>query len=213
MLFPLIQLTPIDVSAKASYLAIILVFLFAVFVTGKEKETHLVRLGLGFTLVADYFLVLSDDAELYGVVSFIFVQLAYCVYLFTQEKRRRVQSFSLAFRVTITAVLVIVCVIVLGRDTDALSLVSVIYYASLVSNVIFAYMLGRKERVLAIGLTLFAMCDLCIGLEVLTSSYFDSSALSFFYGDNLNLPWVFYQPSQVLIALSLFLKARKSSSN
>lgn len=213
VLFPLIQLTPADVSAKASYLSIVLVALFAVFFTGSEKKAHLVRLGLGFTLVADYFLVLADDAELEGVVAFIFVQTVYCIYLILNEKRQRVRTLNLISRTFLSVALTGITFIVLGQDTDALSVVSVIYYANLVVNVLFAFLLGKEERIFAIGLTLFAMCDLCIGLEVLTSSYLDSSTLSFFYGANLNLPWVFYQPSQVLIALYLLLKNRNKGAN
>ena len=32
--------------------------------------------------------------------------------------------------------------------------------------------------------------------------------LDFFYGAHLSLPWVFYQPSQTLIALSMWCRSR-----
>ena len=209
VLFPMIQLTSADVSAFSSYLAIVLVALFAFFVCRCRGAEHFIRVGILFTLVADYFLVLADDRQLEGVLAFIVVQLAYFLYLVLSEENRGVRNANIFTRVALSGVLVVAAIIVLGEDVDALSIASVVYYANLVSNIVFAFKLGRTERIFAIGLVLFAMCDLCIGLEVLFSSYLDSDAFSFFYGSNFNLPWVFYQPSQVLIALGLFSKKRK----
>ena len=204
VLFPLIQFTPADTSAVASYIAIVLVAICAFLTVGMEEGGKYIRLGFIGTLVADYFLVLCDDAQLEGVVAFIFVQLAYCVYLLAKEERSRVSYANVLSRIGLTAVLMVCAMIILGTDTDMLVIASVIYYANLVVNAVFAFFLGKKERIFAIGLVLFAMCDLCIGLEVLFDTYLSSDALGFFYGAYINLPWIFYQPSQVLIALRLY---------
>ena len=153
--------------------------------------------------MADYFLVLKDDAQLEGVIAFIAVQLCYFAYLFVREERRKVRVANALARVLLSLVLVIACYLVIGESTDALSIVSVVYYANLVANIIFAFTLGKEARLFAVGLVLFAMCDLCIGLDVLFDSYLKSSDLDIFYGRYFNLPWVFYQPSQTLIALYL----------
>lgn len=205
-LFPIIQLTPGDVSAYASYSAIILVAVFALITVKGARAGHLIRLGIMFTLVADYFLVLADDSELEGVIAFCAVQLCYFAYLLIKEKRRSVKITNAVSRAVLSALLVVVAFTVLGEDTDPLAIVSVLYYGNLVANVVFAFLLGREERIFAIGLALFSMCDLCIGLEVLFDSYLDSSAFDFVYGAHLNLPWVFYQPSQALIGLHLGTK-------
>ena len=84
-----------------------------------------------------------------------------------------------------------------------------IYYGNLVANAVFAFLLGRRDRIFAIGLVLFGMCDIWIGLEVLFSSYLDSNLMDFVYNANYNLPWVFYQPSQTLIALNLLGKVNR----
>jgi uncharacterized membrane protein len=207
--FPLIQLTPGDVSAFWSYVAIVFVALYALFTFGSDPSTHFIRLGIGFTLLADYFLVLKSE-ELPGVLAFILVQAAYFVYLVLNEKRKRVRALNALSRILISAILVVAALLILGDGIDALAIASVIYYGNLIINAVFAFLLGRRERIFAIGLVLFAMCDLCIGLEVLFSSYLDSDALDFFYGANINLPWVFYQPSQVLIALRLYQRRDKS---
>lgn len=209
VLFPLIQLTPGDVSASASYLSIIVVALFVIIACKCRGADHLVRLGLLLTLVADYFLVLSDDKQIEGVAAFAVVQLCYCFYLIAKEERLYLCVLNTLTRIILAGVLIACAFVVLGADTDALSLISVIYYANLVTNMIFAFALGKGNRIFAIGLVLFAMCDLCIGLEILATEYLDSDVFAFFYGENINLPWVFYQPSQVLIALSLFKGKQK----
>ena len=208
VLFPLIQLTPARVSEVACYLAIVFVALFAAVTSGGEKEGHLIRLGIIFTLVADYFLVLADDAQLEGVIAFIAVQLCYFAYLFKREERTKVRVVNAASRIVLSILLVIAAFVVLGEDTDALAIASVLYYGNLVANAVFAFALGKEERIFAVGLVLFGMCDLCIGLEVLCSSYLESSVMDFMYGANLNLPWVFYQPSQTLIGLRLLTMVR-----
>ena len=203
-LFPLIQLLPADGSAFFSYVAIVCVALFALLTVRGEKDGHFIRLGILFTLFADYFLVISYDAELEGVLFFICAQLSYFAYLFAVENRGRVRFFNITTRVALSAVLVFVAFIVLGNDTDALAVASVIYYGNLLVNIVFAFLRYREEKLFAIGLVLFAMCDLCIGLDVLFGAYLklDISG-SIFYSAYHNLPWVFYQPSQVFIGLRL----------
>ena len=208
-LFPLIQFTPGGESAAWSYVAIVLVFVAAILSFSGPDATTLINVGLASTLVADDFLVLDGEKLLEGVIAFIFTQAAYFAYIFLTETQRCLRIANVTSRIGVSLVLVIAAFVVLGEDTDALAIASVIYYANLVLNTVFAFLRGRAERVFAIGLVLFCMCDLCIGLEVLFSSYLDSNAFSFFYGAHLNLPWVFYQPSQVLIALSLYLRKRK----
>ena len=208
-LFPLIQRGSGDTAVISCYLAIVCVALFALVTLRGEASGHFIRLGIAFTLVADYFLVIADDSKLEGVIAFIAVQACYFVYTFVSEDRRSVRLANAVSRVALTAVLTVSAFAVLGKDTDALAIASVIYYGNLLVNTVFAFLLGRRNLMFAIGLVLFCMCDLCIGLEVLFSSYLDASTMDFMYGANLNLPWLFYQPSQTLIGLSLWVKARK----
>ena len=210
-IFPLIQFTPGNVSAAWSYVSIILCVIIAFVFFDSDRAGHLIRMGLCCTLVADYFLVVDGDKLLEGVIAFTFVQAAYFAYLYLRERRRALRIANVISRTVVSLALIIGAFIVLGEDADALAIVSVIYYANLVINTVFAFTQGRRERVFAIGLLLFCMCDLCIGLEVLFSSYLGSDALDFFYGAYLSLPWVFYQPSQTLIALSMWCKSRSEA--
>ena len=168
-IFPLIQFTPGNVSAEWSYVSIILCVIIAFVFFDSDRADHLIRMGLCCTLVADYFLVVDGDKLLEGVIAFTFVQTAYFAYLYLRERRRALRIANVISRTVVSLALIIGAFIVLGEDADALAIVSVIYYANLVINTVFAFTQGRRERVFAIGLLLFCMCDLCIGLEVRTA--------------------------------------------
>lgn len=208
ILFPMIQIPPADISAAASYVAISLVALFAAVIFRGEQDGHFIRLGILFTLFADFFLVLLDDRLLEGVLCFIVVQGCYFIYLLVREDRTFVRRLNVYSRIALSLILVIATFLVLGMDTDALAVASVIYYGNLILNMVFAFLRFREEKLFAIGLALFAMCDLCIGLDVLFSSYLNSDVLSAIFSfPYMNVSWVFYQPSQVLIGLRLAQKA------
>lgn len=208
-LFPMIHLGRDGADVVGCYLAIVLVALFALVTLWGERDGHIIRLGIGFTLVADYFLVIAANSELEGVISFIAVQACYFAYTLVRETRTKVRYVNIASRIFIVVGLTITAFLVLGEDTDALAIASVIYYGNLVANAVFAFLLGKRDRIFAIGLVLFGMCDIWIGLEVLFSSYLDSNLMDFVYNANCNLPWVFYQPSQTLIALNLLGKVNR----
>jgi hypothetical protein len=207
-IFPLIQFTPGGVSAFWSYIAIILVVTMAFLSIGGDHRGDLVRLGLLSTLVADYFLVIDGERLLEGVIAFIFTQAAYFAYLLSVEPRRSVRIANVASRIAVSLVLVLAAFLVLGSGTDALAIASAIYYSWLVMNAVFAFARGRGELTFAIALVLFAMCDLCIGLDVLFDTYLGSDALAPLFSTGLNIFWIFYQPSQVLIALRLYQNRR-----
>ena len=179
------------------------------FITARrEWRSYLIRLGLLFTLVADYFLVVDSEMLLEGVIAFTLAQAAYFAYLLTVEHRVRVRNANVVSRVAISIVLVLAAILVLGASVDALAIASVIYYSNLVINAVFAFVADRRERTLAIALVLFAMCDLSIGLGVLFDTYLRSDALDFIFNSGFNLAWIFYQPSQVLIALRTYQKMK-----
>ena len=210
ILFPLIQIPPADISALFSYISIILVAIFAMTVRLKERDGHLVRLGIILTLVADFFLILCEDRMLEGVICFFFVQMCYFSYLLVREERVKLRVLNVIFRIALSIILIAVAAIVLGNDIGMLEIASVLYYGNLLMNCIFAFTRFGEEKLFAIGLALFAMCDMCIGVDVLFDTYLNSNALSFIFSyPYANVSWIFYQPSQVLIALHLMCKGRE----
>ena len=92
------------------------------------------------------------------------------------------------------------------NEADAVSVISMFYYANLLTNIIAASMQIKGNGLFLIGLILFIMCDTAIGINELIDTYLESENASkvtdAIFG-KFNVPWLFYVPSQTLIALSL----------
>lgn len=137
-----------------------------------------IAFALVLTSAADLFLlVLGRYLEL-GVLLFIAVQALYALHI------RRDTRGTLCLR----GLLVLALWGVLWRLKLAtpLNILAAVYFPQLLCNTALAW---GKDRVLALGLTLFVGCDICVGLWNLAG----------LAGPGM---WAFYLPSQVLIALS-----------
>ena len=69
-------------------------------------------------------------------------------------------------------------------------------------NLLFAFL--NKDHMLGIAFVLFLLCDTVIGLQVASSGYLpigEGSLLHRLLFSGFNLAWLFYLPSQVLLAL------------
>lgn len=185
---------------RVMFLSIVLCFLFALLYT--RKHNFLRTAALAFTVCADWCLVVCDPVEqLYGMCFFLVVQVLYAVYLYRTGKHKALAITRLALIAAIEAV----AFIVLGKNMDPLAGVSVAYYALLVTNIIDSFTQSKKDLLFPIGLLLFVMCDTVIGLQVASQGYLPIAKDSWLYTllfPSFNLAWVFYLPSQVLIALS-----------
>ena len=182
----------------SEYTSIVLCFLFAVL---HFKDLFIVG-GLAMTLCADYFLVICDPMrQLWGMVFFLAAQTFYAVKL----HRHALPWGFLVARVVLTVGVIAVSWVILGENADALALVSMAYYANLIWNMVCAFVRFREDRLLAIGFALFILCDTVIGLQVAAGGYLpiaEGSLLHRIIFPGFHLSWVFYLPSQVLIALS-----------
>lgn len=210
----LVQVTGGTALVAVSYACVALACLFVSLFYEKSHTYYLTQAALVFTLLADLFLVvMSPIQQLPAMVFFSFTQLCYFLRLYMGHKNRTVQMAHCVARIAVVVLALALTVIVLGENTDALSLVSLFYYANLIVNIIFAFIEFKKEGLLAFGLLLFLLCDTVIGLNVMASGYLPVAEGSFIYSIlhcNINLAWIFYVPSQALIAISL-LKFKKST--
>lgn len=177
-----------------SYAAIVLCGLYALLM-GK-KEALFLRLGLLLTVGADFCLVVCHPIQrLWGMVFFLGAQTMYAVHLGGRPWRWWLRGAVSLCALAVTA-------LVLRENTDALALVSVCYYGNLILNLLFAFL--NKNRMLGIAFVLFLLCDTVIGLQVAAGGYLPIAQDSVLYGllfSGFNLAWLFYLPSQVLIAL------------
>ena len=208
----LIQTTGGVICRILCFSSIVLSFLFSLFLSLKNREadTAITAVALLFTVISDFFLVVMSPAiRVPAMFSFSFAQICYFLRIYRDTESRRERSVHLWVRFCAAIVFLVACPIVLREKTDLLSMVSVFYFANLLANLVFAFMHYKRSLLFPLGLLFFIMCDLFVGLSVMSELYFEFSESSLIYRithTELDLIWLFYVPSQTLIPLSLIIK-------
>lgn len=199
ILYWLILTTGGKLLAYSSFFAIVFCFLYAL--TGIKTGNFRLIAGLFFTVLADFCLVVcSPIQQLLGMVFFLITQSFYALALHRSCPKRWIQL--LRFALILAGV--IICAWVLREKTDPLALISVCYYINLIVNIMHAFVQWQTSKVLPVALVLFILCDTVIGLQVASAGYLPIDEESLLYRIlfvDFNLSWLFYLPSQVLIAL------------
>lgn len=189
-----------DLLRWSSYIAIVLCFLYAA-VHCRRSNWQLVG-GLFFTVCADFCLVICQPIQqLWGMVFFLCAQTLYCRHL----HHKNANKLMLTIRMFLIGTAILICFIVLKKKTDALAVISICYYAHLIMNIVDATLGRKRSPLLPAAFILFILCDTVIGLQVMSSGYIPISQESILHKIlfcNFNLSWLFYLPSQVLIAIS-----------
>ena len=229
-LFYLIHLakapSPISLRYLSIQIAVMFAWLFIVLNAAKDddgfakaisnpKNGILIGASMLCTLGADYFLVaIPEIRRMEGMIFFLGTQLFLCLHIIVADNNKRSRLIHLAVRAILSLLLVVITLIVLGSGADALAIVSVIYYANLLSSMIFAPKINGG-KILCIGLVLFALCDINVGLAVLNDLYDggfpEGSLLHSLIYSGVDLVWIFYLPSQTIIPLTVFLSNKKRS--
>ncbi len=191
----------------SQFASVVLCFLFSL--TGLKDKSYTVPVALAFTVGADYFLVAHHpQLRLLGMLFFIGTQGAYAFLLHKQNPKKLFLWLRLGLSLVSTAI----CFAVLGKGVDPLSLVSLCYYANLITNIIMAFDGFSKNRLFAIGLLLFLLCDTVVGLQVSCEGYLPIKEGSFLHRiifPSFNPAWMFYLPSQVILALCAVQKTKE----
>lgn len=172
-----------------------------------KKDSFLTQLGLVFTVFADLFLVvITPMLQIPAMICFSITQICYFLRLYLNEKSKKENLIHIITRITTSILIIILTIIILKEKTDFLSILSTFYYTNLILNIIFAFRKTNKSILFSIGLLLFSLCDLQIGIAILNDSYINVSnniILKFLIDPPFNFAWFFYVPSQTLIALSV----------
>jgi hypothetical protein len=188
-----------------AYSSVVLAFVFNLGLIKRDFRSLFTFLALGFTLVADYFLVLLADSYLVAMLFFSVAQLAYGARIHT-ELRDGLKVAHLTLRAILSLLALALPFVVLGDGTDALAVVSVFYFAQLIVSCIFAFLNTKcGGLILPIGLLLFLMCDIFVGFGNL-SAYLPiepGTLAAWLEYPPINMAWVFYLPSQTLLGISL----------
>jgi hypothetical protein len=195
-----------------SMLAVVLAFLFHFCFFEKSKDYLFTQIALLFTVLADYFLVwVEPRVKLPAMGFFLVVQLCYAARLICSNENRAFRKIQCVCHFAASLLIVFVTVSVLGKDCDLLALVSMVYYANLALNLIFAFIGFRKHALLALGLLFFIGCDTCVGISLI-DGYLPIAADSPVYRvlyPGFDMVWALYLPAQILLSLSLLPKRFK----
>ncbi len=189
-----------QVAVISSFASIVLCFLYTLI--GCKNNSLLAIGAMACTVGADFCLVIcSPRQQLWGMVFFSAVQILYAIRL------HRLVKYKVLLYVRLALILLVegIAAMVLGDGLDALAVISVCYYVNLVMNAVAAFCAVRQIPLMGVALLLFIACDTLIGLQVAMDGYLPIGEGSWLYRlltVDFNLPWVFYLPSQVLLALN-----------
>ena len=209
ILFFAIQLTGGTLCTSLCYASVLLALIHAMYVFFKKARGILIVVALIFTALADYCLVVMEESP--RVLAMVFFSVAQIVYAVKITHGVRRYRLHIVLRIAAVLILEGLMLAVLGTSADALSVITMFYFANLTLNL--AVCVARKYSILALGMLAFLLCDVFVGLGVLASDYLSVAENTFLYAithTGINLVWLFYVPSQTLISLSeLFSEERK----
>lgn len=196
-----------------------LCFIFVLLNFDKKFLNAIMLLTMFFTVCADLFLcglIENENAKLIAMIFFNLVQKGYLLRIYFNHQTKKQRIIHLSVRGSIIFIAVIATVLVLKKNVNALAIVSLIYYANLIVNIVFAFMQTKFSILLPLGLVLFILCDTFVGLNVMEELFISFNEGSFLYRlahPSINVSWLFYVPSQILLALSvrenLFIKRKQ----
>lgn len=193
-------------SPYLKYTSIILCFFLTLLINDDghdKKDTSLLQRALFFTVIADFFLVILNQATI-GVFFFIFVQGIHIVRQCRKSNPPRRTLYKIFFFSVLCILLAITPFVQPIKIDPYLYLVSVVYAALLLTSLITAIgsqksMPRKAYFLLVIGMCLFFLCDLNVALFNLV----DNNKPSFFHQIPFGwLIWFFYLPSQILLSMS-----------
>ena len=186
-----------------------LFMIFSVVCVKKAGNAILIKglpLAVFTTLLADCFLVMLHDLSAAEIISFIspltanmigffifgIVQVVYACYLGLTKRRLVIR---IGFYILFVAAIAAAGILTLDKFIACLSM------SQLILNFVYSWIEYRKKRtsvslLLAVGITLFFGCDLCIMLRMILPPQ------GFIYAAICFMVWVFYIPSQVLLTTS-----------
>lgn len=173
-------------SSLLKFLAICLCF-FAV-----KNSNHPIRKIMALTVAADFLLVITPFYSL-GILFFIMVQLNYYKYI-TKKACFPIEHLALT---VLAGFIVTILINFLLMPVNFMTFLSVVYFITLVTNIVLCILSSKDNleySLLSLCLILIMCCDIHVGVTNVLSS-------GTWYNFGLIAMWLFYLPSQVIIAL------------
>lgn len=202
----LLQTAQDTIPINLRYTAIILACLFCILFAERSLSYLFTQTALVFTVAADFFLVYADPMQqLPGMLFFSVTQIAYFLRLYFEDENKTRRNLHVIIRATLSVAAILITLAVLGKNADAVALVSMFYYVNLILNLVFSFISFKKNMIFAVALVLFILCDTVIGFSFI-DAYLPIPETSVIYKiiyPGFDLAWAFYLPSQALLAVSL----------
>lgn len=195
-----------------SFSSILLAFLFVLLCLRSERIYFLSLLAMGTTLCADFLLVILDPPlRVLAMLFFSVTQISYFLIIYLKTENKRTKILHIATRVAFLAISLILVLLVLGDGADALSIISMLYFANLLLNILFSFLMKERSLIFSLGLISFSLCDVFVGMGMIGNYILvgDSALLSFLTNPPFNAVWLFYVPAQTLLAL--FAKGKQNN--
>lgn len=189
------------------YLSIVVCFVYLLIHFKQNRDYTVVFIGMFFTVIADFFLTLLGTEQILGTFFFFLAQMMYMLRLHYLQKK---MLFKPLIPYIITFILLFVFVgIVMLHQIDLLLVISFLYYSFLLVNLGSAFMKRKEFPLFFIGLLFYLACDTLVGLSMSFPylTFVEGGIIDSIIHFPLNLIWMFYLPSQVLITLSALRKS------
>ena len=181
-----------DAENIVKYIAIALIGIMGLR-AGKQRDNVVVTAAFLFTMVADLFLILIGNFVA-GVAAFICVQTCYTIRFSFMSGKPLVGE--LLKRLVPGVILGGIATYFLGINVGII----VAYACSFAVNFVHGFELhilkpSPRHLRFAIGLFLFACCDICVGITNLRPGFLTEQMIR----NAEVMTWIFYLPSQILI--------------
>ncbi len=188
------------------YLCIVSAFVFSGYVILKNKVGYITFFSFCFTLAADLCLVMTEPREqLLGMIFFCGTQVLLALRIHGTYKSKRARCITLAIRVVLVIFVQALTLAVLGDKYDALSGVTMFYFANIVLSAVLAFVNFKSMKLFSFGMLCFVLCDVFVGLSSAAGAYLSFAEGSLLYtlaNPAFDAAWMFYVPSQTLLSIS-----------
>ncbi len=183
------------------FISIVICFIYVLSLNKSLFGYKWMLLSFIFSIIADYFLTLTDTFPLIGTIFFLLAQIMYMRRIFFVSKHIKTTLIAWA----ISTILICGLVWFIIGDIELLIIISAAYYSLLIINTIMSWKYAKHFLLFAIALTCYLCADTLVGLEEGNHyiTYANPGFLNWITSIDFNLIWFFYLPTQTLFALSI----------
>ena len=190
-----------DVYVKFSYIVLcFIIALFSYWFCRSRKDWAFLAVAMGFTMMSDFFLLIVGNYTI-GVFTFCLVHIAYIMRVSTLRQKRLEQILSIISGGGLAFFAFLFIPIL--PPVDPLLIIAFVYACLFVLNFIchigYFREKGPGRKIMLAGLILFALCD--IHVLMFNLHRFVSVPPEIALWGRMWI-WVFYAPSQLLLAIS-----------